>query len=303
MSLQLTILGCNSAIPTIERFTTAQVLQSESKGYIIDCGEGIQIRLNELKIKRSKISEVFISHLHGDHFFGLPGLLTSFNLSGRTQPLHIFGPKGLMQYVQTLKDIGSFYLNYELMINELDAEKYQIIFEDEQFEVYSLPLKHRVPTTGFVFKEKEKAPNIIPWKIQKHLLTVEEILSLKGGNKVVRNSGEILIPEEFTVIKTKPRTYAYCSDTIYDESLIPFIEGADLLYHESTYLHELKDKAHERMHSTSKEAALIAKKANVKKLILGHYSMRYKNIQLLVDEAKEIFENVEPAFDGKSIPF
>lgn len=303
MSLQLTILGCNSAIPTIERFTTAQVLQSESKGYIIDCGEGIQIRLNELKIKRSKISEVFISHLHGDHFFGLPGLLTSFNLSGRTQPLHIFGPKGLMQYVQTLKDIGSFYLNYELMINELDAEKYQIIFEDEQFEVYSLPLKHRVPTTGFVFKEKEKAPNIIPWKIQKHLLTVEEILSLKGGNKVVRNSGEILIPEEFTAIKTKPRTYAYCSDTIYDESLIPFIEGADLLYHESTYLHELKDKAHERMHSTSKEAALIAKKANVKKLILGHYSMRYKNIQLLVDEAKEIFENVEPAFDGKSIPF
>lgn len=298
MSLNLTILGCNSAIPSLSRFTTSQILSSDCNSYVIDCGEGIQIRMSDLKIKRGKISEIFISHLHGDHFFGLPGLLTSFNLSGRTQKLSIFGPKGLNQFVQTLKDIGSFYLNFELEIKELDDQNYSLIFENEEITVFSIPLKHRIPTTGFLFREKERELNIIPEKILDFNLSIEEIKMLKAGQNVIRNDQTILNFENFTERKYNPKSYAFCSDTIYDESLVKYLENVDLLYHEATYLDNMKEKAHERMHATASEAATIAKKANAKHLLLGHFSSRYKDTSTFLAEAKTIFENVTLAHDG-----
>ncbi len=298
MGFQLRILGCNSAIPTNSRFTTAQVLHATTKNYVIDCGEGIQIRINDLKIKKNKIHEVFISHLHGDHFFGLPGLLTSFNLSGRILPLTIYGPIGLKKYILTLQEIGSFYLNFELKIIELNAQIYQKIHSDSELEVFSIPLKHRLPTTGFIFKEKPKQRNILVEAIREKKITIQEIKQLKSNIDVIRPDGSILRYEELTEKPPKPCIYVYCSDTLYDEELVPFIQNATALYHESTYLHDLAIKANERMHSTAKEAALIAKKAKVGKLILGHYSSRYKSIKIFKDEAEQIFSPTILSEDG-----
>ncbi|GLR16111.1 ribonuclease Z [Portibacter lacus] len=299
MSLTLTILGCNSAVPTLSRFTTSQALQNSSKTYLIDCGEGAQIRLKDLKIKRTKIHEIFISHLHGDHFFGLPGLITSLNLSGRLTPLTIYGPAGLSKFIHTLKEIGSIYLNFELIIHELQADVFQKVFEDQYLEVYSIPLKHRIPTTGFLFKEKEHPRNILPPSIKKHKLSIEEIKTLKNSKDVTRPDGSTLYYMDHTIIANKAESYAFCSDTIYDEELIQYIQNVDLLYHEATYLHELKTKARERGHATAHEAALIAQKSGAKKLILGHYSSRYKDLSVFIDEAEKIFSNVDLALDGK----
>lgn len=297
MALKLSILGCNSAIPTIDRFTTSQVLSTEAKSYVIDFGEGMQIRLNQLKIKKNKIHEVFISHLHGDHFFGLPGFLTSLNLSGRTLPIKIYGPKGLIKFIETLKEIGSFYLNFELDIVELQDVYYQKIHEDKEIEVYSFPLKHRIPTTGFLFKEKEKDRKIKIESIQAFQLSFDEIKQLKSANDVLRPDQTIISYKDHTIKNEDLKSFAFCSDTIYDESLLEYISGVDLLYHEATYLDELKDKARERMHASSIEAATIAKKAGVKKLILGHYSSRYKDTNQFKEEASHIFPNTELAAD------
>ncbi|MCL4116794.1 UNVERIFIED_CONTAM: hypothetical protein GTU68_052361 [Idotea baltica] len=280
----LTILGCNSAVPTTSRFTTSQVLQNGHKSYIIDCGEGAQIRLNEYKIKKTKIHEIFISHLHGDHFFGLPGIITSMNLAGRENPLTIYGPIGLKKYLNILKDIGSFYLNFELYINELEPSGFNKIFEDKYLEVFSFPLKHRIPTTGFLFK---------------YDLTYEEIKNLKHGNNITSKDGTLLKYLETTTQEKQAESYAFCSDTIYDEELVTYIKGVDLLYHEATYLDDLKDKARERGHATAKEAALIAKKSEAGKLILGHFSSRYKDLSVFIKEAEIIFPCVQLAEDGK----
>ena len=299
MALRLSILGCNSAKPSISRFTTAQVLHAETKNYVIDCGEGIQIRLKQLKIKSSKIDQIFISHLHGDHFFGLPGLINSLNLNGRIKPLMIFGPVGLQKFIDSLMSLGALYLNFELNITELNANISDKIFEDDIIEVISFPLKHRVPTTGFLFREKSKERKLIKSFIREKGLTIDEIKSLKGGANVLREDGTLLEVRLLTHKPTPGRSYAFCSDTIYDEDIIKYIEQVDTLYHESTYLEDLKDKAHERGHSTAGEAALIAKKAGAKKLILGHYSSRYKDIRNFEMEAQKIFSNVELAEDGK----
>lgn len=303
MSFKLTILGCNSAIPSISRFTTAQALQRQNKIYIIDAGEGVQIRINQNKIKKSKIHEIFISHLHGDHFFGLPGLLTSLNLSGRTQALSIYGPKGIQAFIDTLIEIGSLYLNFELKIVELVSDVYSRIFEDDEVEVYSIPLKHRIPTNGFLFREKPTSLRLKAENIKKFSLSIDEIKQLKAGKDVLRNDGSKLAFTDHTHKASPPTSYAFCSDTIYDEDLLPFIKGVDVLYHEATYLDDLREKARERGHASSKEAAKIAKLAGAKKLILGHYSSRYKDISVFKEEAKTIFENIELADDGVEFHF
>ena len=303
MALALSILGCNSAIPTMDRLTTSQALSSDNKIYLIDCGEGVQIRLNQLKIKKNKIHEVFISHLHGDHFFGLPGLITSLNLSGRTIPLKIYGPVGLQHYVETLSEIGALYLNYDLDIIEISTDKFQQIHEDSNISVFSFPLKHRIPTTGFLFKEKDRLRNINPESISKYALTFEEIKLLKNGADIHRPDESVIKYQEHTFLSNTAQSYAFCSDTIYDESIIDYISGVDVLYHEATYLHDLSDKARERMHSTALEAARIAKKAKVGKLILGHYSSRYKELSPFEDEARSIFPETELAMDGKIFNF
>ncbi|WP_235296975.1 ribonuclease Z [Portibacter marinus] len=299
MSLKLTILGCNSAIPTLQRFTTSQVLSTERKNYLIDCGEGTQIRIKDLKIKKSRIHEIFISHLHGDHFFGLPGLLTSFTLNGRTDRLTLFGPIGLVKFIEVLKDIGSLYLSFPLEIIEIQAYTEEVIFEDQFLTVHTIPLKHRVPTTGFLFKEKIKERNIIPEKIKEYQLTIPEIQKAKKGENIIRENGKVLQNDELTNDPPPPKSYAFCSDTTYDPGLVKIVKNVDLLYHEATYLDELKEKAKERGHSTAKQAANIAVQANVKKLIIGHYSSRYRDLTSLQEEAQSVFPNVALAKDGE----
>jgi ribonuclease Z len=303
MSFKLTILGCNSAIPTISRFTTSQALQCQGKIYLIDAGEGAQIRINNFKIKRSKIHQIFISHLHGDHFFGLPGILTSMNLNDRKHPMHIYGPVGLNTYIQSLQDLGTIHLNFEVKITEISASKFQKIFEDEFVEVFSFPLKHRVPTTGFLFKEKAKPRKLISEMIEKHSLSFQEMKLLKKSHDVIRDDGEVLQFEKFTIPANEPSTYAYCSDTIYDETLVEYIQDATLLYHESTYLDEFKEKARDRGHSTAKEAAKIASLAKVQKLVLGHFSSRYKETEPFKIEAQSVFEKTSLAEDGREFNF
>ncbi len=302
MGLKLTILGCNSAKPTLQRFTTAQILSTDNSNFLIDCGEGAQLKIRQFKVKKSKIDQIFISHLHGDHFFGLPGIITSFNLGGRERPLTIFGPVGLQNFFNTLSEIGSFYLNFPVEIIELDHTIHQCIFEDDKIKVYAFPMKHRIPTTGFRFDEKDKPRKIIPEYIEKFKLSIEEIKRLKKGENIKRVNGVLLDCKTLT-LEVATSSYAFCSDTLYDEDLLEYISGVNVLYHEATYLHDLKDKARERMHATALEAAQIAKKAKVGQLIIGHYSSRYTNIEPFRKEAQSIFQNTELADDGKEFDF
>jgi len=267
---------------------------------MIDCGEGCQIRLNQYKVKKSKIDEIFISHFHGDHFFGLPGLITSFNLSSRTKSLRIYGPIGLKKFIGTLEEIGSFYLNFPLEIHELNPDISELIHKDENVEVSTLPLKHRIPTTGFLFREKEKPRKIDSTAIEKFKLSIPEIKQAKEGGDVLRH-GDQRIPNVDITLTPKPRrAYAYCSDTIYDEELVDLISGTDLLYHEATYLHDMQDQARARGHATAREAAIIAKKSHAKRLLLGHFSSRYKDVSVFLNEALEVFPNCDLAQDGKT---
>jgi ribonuclease Z len=289
MKFELTILGANSAIPTDDRFPSSQVLNVQENLYLIDCGEGTQIQLSNFHIKRSKINQIFISHLHGDHIYGIFGLLTSFNHFGRTNPLEIFCPAGLDEVVQKILDLANAKLSYPLKFIDLNTTVYQKIFEDEVLEVFSIPLKHRIPTSGFLFKEKAHLRNIRPDAIDEYNLQTKQIQQAKRGNNIQLDNGRTIRNEEICYPPKKRRTYAYCSDTIYDEKIIPWITKVDMLYHETTYTHDLAEKARERMHATAKEAALIASKANVGVLITGHYSSRYKDLTEIIEEAKSIF--------------
>lgn len=298
MALELTVLGCNAAMPAHGRITSAQVLKSNNHLYLIDCGEGTQIRFNEYKIKRNKIQVICISHLHGDHIYGLPGVLSSYFYFSRATKLCIIGPKGIKQFVEAFMDTSNLQLGFEIEFVEHTASILSKVFENTDLDIYAFPLKHRIPTNGYLFKEKTPNKNIDKTKIQKYNLTVEEILQFKSGADVIRENGQLIREADVMIQKTKAKSYAYCSDTIYDPDVIPFVKDVDLLYHESTYLHELAEKAKERMHSTSLEAAEIARAAKVKKLLLGHFSGVYRKPQALGDEAKTVFENTVTAYDG-----
>lgn len=303
MGFTLTILGCNSAVPSLSRFTTSQVLSTATSNFLIDCGEGCQIRFNQFKLKSSRLHNIFISHLHGDHFFGLPGMITSLNLNGRTAPLNIYGPVGIKHFLSQLHHTGSFYLNFELVIHELNPDYSENILDTNELSVRTIPLKHRVPTTGFLFKEKPKPLNILSEKIREFSLSIEEIKQLKAGQNVEREHGQVLEYQHFTKASKTPCSYSYCSDTIYNEDVLPIIENSTVLYHEATYEHALKEKAMARGHSTTIDAATIAQKAKVDKLILGHYSSRYKNLDPILEEARTVFYNTELAEDGKIFEF
>jgi ribonuclease Z len=305
MRFDVTILGSNSAIPAYGRFPTAQVLNVSEQLYLIDSGEGVQWRLQECNIKRGKINQIFISHLHGDHIFGLIGLLNSFSLSKREEPIIIFSPKGLEEIIQVQLKNARASLSFPLSFHDLETSKNQLIFEDNLVEVSTIPLQHRIPTCGFLFKEKPRPLNINPAKIEEFEIPFEKIREIKGGKDYRLLNGKVIPNEELTFPPVNPRSYAFCSDTVYSESIIPIIQNVDLLYHEATFLHEMKDLAAETMHSTAKEAALIAKKAKADQLIIGHYSSRYKDLTPLLDEAQEVFPNTILGTDGKtiSVPF
>ena len=286
---EVTILGNTSSIPVHGRHHTAQVVRFGQDFLLIDCGEAMQLQARAFKIKVSKINHIFISHLHGDHYLGLVGLLSSYHLGKRTSPLTIYGPQGLDEIITTHFRWSNTKLSYPLTFVQTHDDG--VILDDPRLEVYSFPLKHRLPTTGFLIKEKHGLRSMIKEKLQQNEVPLAAIHSLRQGIDYKDESGKLYKVKAFTHPLPPLRSYAYCSDTIYNPELKQFIQNADLLYHESTFMEDNVERAAITFHSTAKQAAEIAKMSQVKKLLLGHYSSRYVDLEPLLNEAKTVFGN------------
>nr|WP_298997857.1 ribonuclease Z [uncultured Allomuricauda sp.] len=298
--MKLTILGCYSATPRTFTNPTAQVLEIKGHLFLIDCGEGTQVQLRRYRIKFSRINHIFISHLHGDHFFGLPGLISTFRLLGREKPLHVYGPKGIKEAITLFLKLGDSWTNYPLIFHELDSKDSELIFEDDTVSVRTIPLKHRVYTNGFLFEEKPAPRKLNIQAVEKWGIDRSQYGAIKNGADGVQGDGTIIPNIDLTEDPPKTKSYAFCSDTKYNEDILPLIQNVDTLYHESTFLESEAHLCEKTKHSTAKQAAQIAKKGQVGKLILGHYSTRYGSIELFREEAQTIFPNSELADDGKS---
>ena len=300
MSLKLTILGCHSATPRSFANPTAQFLEINDRGFLIDCGEGTQTQLRKYKIKFSQIKHIFISHLHGDHIYGLIGLISSFGLLSRQTDLHIFAPKELEELINIQLSITKSWVSFPIIFHPLTSKNSELIFEDKKVEVHTIPLKHRVYTNGFLFKEKAKDRKLNMQAVKEHpQIEVCDYHKIKKGHDFVSPDGDIIPNRELTFDPPKILQYAFCSDTAYSKKIIPLIREVDLLYHESTFLEDNKTLAKLTKHATALEAASIAKEAGVKRLVLGHYSSRYKNEQLFLQEACSVFTPVELSEQGK----
>ena len=303
MSIKLTILGCHSATPRKNSFPTAQFLEIKERSFLIDCGEGTQTLLREHKVQFAKIKHIFISHLHGDHFYGLIGLISTFGLHNRENDLHIYGPKGIKEVITLQLKLSKSWTKYQLYFHELKSKESELIFEDKKVEVYTIPLDHRVYTNGFLFKEKrgERKLNMDVISLNPEI-EICDYHNLKKGKNFVSEDGKRTIPnKKLTLNPPKPLSYAFCSDTAYKPDIVPLIKNVDLLYHESTFLEDKKELTKKTKHSTAKEAASIAVQAEAKQLLLGHYSSRYDNLEKFKDEAQTIFKNVSLARSGKVI--
>lgn len=298
--MKLTILGCHSATPREYKHTTSQLLEIRGNLFLIDCGEGTQMQLRKSKIKFSRIQHIFISHLHGDHFYGLIGLISTFRLLGRTAPLTIYGPKGIKEIITLQLKLAKSWTDYELHFKELESTVSVPLYEDEHVKVATIPLDHRVYTNGFLFSTKSEKRKIKSKAIAGLDLKPFHFLQLQDGFSIQLENGNTYKNEELTAAPDPPKQYAYCSDTAYNKALIDRVAGVDLLYHESTFLELHKELAKKTKHSTAKEAADIAQKAGVKKLMLGHYSNRYSDKNDFIKEASVIFENVILSEDLKS---
>ena len=297
--MKLHILGCYAATPRTLTNPTSQVLEIENHLYLIDCGEGTQVQLRKNKIKFSRIEHIFISHLHGDHFFGLPGLISTFRLLGREKDLHIYGPKGIKEAITLLLRLGNSWTNYKLIFHELTSTKSEVIFEDTKVNVKTIPMDHRIYTNGFLFSELpgERKLNILA--AAKHKIDKAYYRSIKQGKDVKLDDGSVIPNAELSLDPPPPKHYAYCSDTGFNQDIIPLIKGVDLLFHEATFLESEVHLAKKTKHSTARQAAAIAEGANVSRLVLGHFSTRYKSILPFKEEAIEVFNNVDLADDGK----
>ena len=292
----LTILGNNSAIPAFGRNPTAQVLQLQDDFFLIDCGEGTQSQMSKYKIRRSKINHIFISHLHGDHYFGLIGLITSMSLLSRTQDLHIYGPAKLEDIIQLQLAVADTKLCYPLFFHAITAEG--IIVDDNKFTVKCFPVKHRIECWGFLFAQKKKPRSIDTVRVKAYEIPSSYYDKLQKGDDYVTKKGTIISNEEVTIANSPVKSYAYCADTIFDESLIEKVKGVTLLYHETTYLKASADKAAARFHCTTEQAGTIALKAGVQKLLIGHFSSRYEELDEFLTETMEVFKNTELATEG-----
>ncbi len=301
--MKLTILGCHSATPRTNTNPTSQILEINNHIFLIDCGEGTQVELRRHKIKFNRIKHIFISHLHGDHCFGLVGLISTFRLLTREADLHIYAPKGLKKVITLQMKLAESWTNYKLIFHELTSTTSELIFEDDKVEVYTIPLDHRIYTNGFLFKEKEGERKLDMNAVLNADIDVAYYRKLKQGFDVEDKHGNLVKNEMLTKSANPPKSYAFCSDTAYNEAMLPIIKDVDVLYHESTFLDKNEKLAAPTKHSTAKQAASIAKQANASTLILGHYSTRYNDLNLFKEEASEIFENVELAKDGKSFEF
>lgn len=299
MHFSVTILGAGSATPMLGRHPSSQLLTYENETFLIDCGEGTQYRLLEQKIRPGRLKAIFISHLHGDHYFGLIGLISSLNLGGRTEELYLFGPRGLDEILTIQFKYSQTPLHFPIHYTPTDTAISYQLFENQFFTVHTIPLDHRVPCAGFLFREKPLKRKLIKDKLVEDM-PYDYLRQLKNGQDVLDEAGNLLFRfEEFTLPAPPPRSYAYCSDTRYDERVAGYIKGVDVLYHEATFQEDLAHQAFERFHSTAREAATVARAARAGKLLIGHFSSRYKEVDGFLRDAQSIFPKTEIAQEGK----
>lgn len=299
MTFELTILGSSSAVPTSKRNLTAHVLNVHERFFLIDCGEGTQLQIRKNKVRFGKINNIFISHLHGDHIFGLFGLISTFNLLDRDKDLHIYAHPELENILHRHIEYFERSLSFKIVYHHLNPKQNELIYEDDKVKVETIPLKHRIPTCGFRFTEKPYLRNLIKNVVQDYHIPISKIQGIREGEDLIKDNGEIIPNHELTLPPYKSRSFAYCTDTAYSEKIIPIIKDVDLLFHEATFDKSMKQQAKKTFHSTSEDAAKIAKQANAKRLIVGHFSARYKNVNPLIEEAKAIFTNTTAAEDGE----
>lgn len=298
MRFEVHILGCGAALPLPGRNPTAQVVNVHEKQFLLDCGEGTQIALRKERIRMMRIDHICISHLHGDHYLGLPGLVSTFNLLGRTRPLHIYGPNRLKEVLDLHQEVGEGRLDFPLHFHPTSSEEPQVLFEDGSVQLESFPVKHRIPTTGFLLREKEREPGVKRDWVRRHDLVPSEILALKRKEDVVRGDGTRIAYAEACHPVPAARSYAFAADTRYWEPLAEFIRGVDLLYHEATFDEAMKDRAEKTSHSTARQAARMAERAGVGRLVLGHVSARYDCFDTLLEESRRVFPETVMAEDG-----
>lgn len=302
MALELTILGCGAATPTSQRNPTAQVLQARGRFFLIDCGEGTQLQLIKNGVRAHKINHIFISHLHGDHYLGLMGLLSSLHLFGRTKEMHLYCPEALQGIIELQLHTSNTELRYTIVYH-FHKEGVHEIFSDELISIQSFPLDHRIPCWGFRFNERERPRNIKKEKLGEYRIPVSKIDGIKWGDDFITEDGRVILNEELTLNPEPPKSYAFCSDTKKSNAVIQAVKGVNLLYHEATFLSFLEERAEETFHSTAMQAGEVAKEAGVKQLLIGHYSSRYRQTEELLAEAKTAFQNTLAAEDGLVLKF
>ena len=298
----INILGCGSALPTTRHLATSQIVDLRDKLYMIDCGEGTQVQMRRMRVRFGRLAHIFISHLHGDHCFGLPGLISTLGRLGRTGELVVHGPKEVETYLRPVMDLFCRGMEFEVRFNPVDTRSHSLVMEDRSLSVYSIPLKHRIPTCGYLFAEKPKEAHIIREMTDFYQVPVRCMKDIKQGQDYVTPEGEVVPNSRLTRPAAPPKRYAFCSDTAYNRSIIPIIEGADLLYHEATFAECDLARAKETFHSTARQAAEIARDAHVKRLVIGHYSARYEDLSELHREAEAVFPGTILGNEGTVIP-
>ena len=298
MRFEVTILGSSSATPVYNRNPTAQLLNCNEKIYLIDCGEGIQQQMIRYGYKTSKIDYIFISHLHGDHYFGLIGLLSSMHLNGRIKPIQLFAPAPLLEILELQFKHSDTVLRYPLEFTPVYADGNRLIYENADVSVETIVLNHRIPCTGYKFTEKKRLRKLLVEKLEAEGVPVAYYPLLKRGVDLDLPDGTVIINEEYTIDSNEPKSYCYCSDTLADDSYLEPLQHCTMLYHEATFLHEMLDRANQTFHSTALQAAEVAIKVGAGKLLIGHFSSRYKTLQPLLEEAAALFPNTELALEG-----
>lgn len=288
---ELHILGCGSALPTTRHFATSQVVNLRDKLFMIDCGEGAQMQLRKSRLKFSRLNHIFISHLHGDHCFGLMGLISTFGLLGRTAELHIHSPKGLEELLTPMLNFFCHTLAYKVIFHEFDTRQTSVVYEDRSMMVTTIPLQHRIPCCGFLFAEKARPNHIIRDMVDFYKVPVYELNRIKNGSDYVTPEGEVIANTRLTRPSDPPRKYAYCSDTIFRPEIVEQLSGVDLLFHEATFAESELARAKETYHTTAAQAARIALEAGVRQLVIGHFSARYEDESILLKEASAVFPN------------
>ena len=299
---KLYMIDCGSALPTTRHFPTSQIVNVRDKLFMIDCGEGTQVQMRRMRVRFGRLAHIFISHLHGDHCFGLPGLISTLGMLGRTGELVVHGPKEVETYLRPVMDLFCRGMEFEVRFNPVDTRSHSLVMEDRSLSVYSIPLKHRIPTCGYLFAEKPKEAHIIREMTDFYQVPVRCMKDIKQGQDYVTPEGEVVPNSRLTRPAAPPKRYAFCSDTAYNRSIIPIIEGADLLYHEATFAECDLARAKETFHSTARQAAEIARDAHVKRLVIGHYSARYEDLSELHREAEAVFPGTILGNEGTVIP-